>query len=101
MRAEGALFPALPDEGIGEALEDLEQEEDEAGHGDLGHDEVGGEAEAGLVAEEGEVEAENGELGQGDDGEVEGLGDVEELFFLVEDWQVDGKTYHEGDRHDG
>lgn len=61
-------------------MEDLEKKEDEAGHGDLSHDEVGGQAEAGLVAEEGEVEAEDGKLGEGDDGEVEGLGDVEELF---------------------
>jgi len=108
---EQAALPPFPDEGDGQALQDLQGDEDEARERDPGGDGVAGPAEA-RVGEDAQVEAEDGGLCQGQDGQVECFGYVEELFcwggwlvggaredVLVMGDEEKGKGEERGERH--
>jgi len=75
VRAEGAL-PALPHVGDWDALEDLQAQEDEGREHHPGYDEEGGTPERRL-REDAQVEAQDRELGQAQDGEVQRLVHIE------------------------
>lgn len=72
-----AAVPPQPDKAQRPALEDLQEEEDEPAGGDPADAGQAGAAKP-LLGEDAQVEEEDGDLGDGQDGDVEGLVDVEE-----------------------
>lgn len=75
--AAAAALPPQPDKAQRPTLEDLKEEEDEPAGGDPADAGQAGAAEP-LLGEDAQVEEEDGDLGDGQDDDVEGLVDVEE-----------------------